>query len=170
MSLEKIEARDRQGGGEMTPSSVDRPMNPLADALLRIKEWNARDDNPDEISGDDLDTVCNALDRTLAAVRVFADPAELMSRLQASGARISHDTACRIIEDDRFGLQAIAMEAQDADLAAHDAQPPPTEAELEAMARAICDTEWDRAFSWDKARYHELALAAYTALQSMRDK
>ena len=63
-----------------------------------------------------------------------------------------------------------------ADLAAHDAQPPPTEAELEAMARAICDAEWGGTQKWErwpdrfKARYHELALAAYTARQSMRDK
>ena len=61
-------------------------------------------------------------------------------------------------------------------LAAHDAQPPPTEAELEAMARAICDTEWDRTQPWEhkpnsfKARYRELARAAYTTLKSMRDK
>ena len=99
----------------MTDQSAEaRYRTDLADALLRIKEWNARDDNPDEISGDDLDAVCDALDRTLAAVKVFADPAELLLRLQESGARISHDTACRIIEDDRFGLQAIAMKARDA--------------------------------------------------------
>ena len=76
---------------------------------------------------------------------------------------------------DNFGdlkMEDAAMEA----LADHDAQPPPTEAELDAMARAIWDTEWGGTQPWEhkpnsfKARYRELACAALTALQSMRDK
>ena len=82
---------------------------------------------------------------------------------------------CYASSMDEHEPNRLAFNARQA-LAAHDAQPSPTDAGLEAMARAICDTEWGGTQKWErwpgrfKARYHELALAAYSALQSVRDK